>query len=620
MNLISRRLFCIICFLTVSNHSNCNIDDKINKIFTHFLYETNIYCREIRSLIHCQEFYNSENNQSRNNLLQSFCFLAEYQPDSILHYLNKAGQIDDPRLLGLKNIGEARLLSYQGEYLKAIRLFSEALEHLDQDKDQSLIALAYLGIGVTHYRNFTFDKAKDHLTLSLSQFEINNDTVGTIESVDWLAHSFSRLGHYDKADSLWQKFHYLSEYVENDLLQFYNFSNKAFSFNNEAKYDSALVYLHRADQLINSTSDTVAILESLLYLIECQQNLHHHEDVRKIFRQYQFLPDKYKSIQYTFRVYKAAAKSAAIEKNYSDAYTLFTVYDSLYHTYWQNSTKQQIIQYETQYETERKNTQIAEQALKIQKYISQRNLAYFLITSIILLTGFVVYNTRRSNKLTQVKLENIQNQKRIKASNYIIQGQQEERRRIAQDLHDGIGGLLATAKFQLQKIYFSEDDNMYKENNQTVETIIKTAHQELRKIAHNLMPSALMELGLEDAIEDYLAKIQSDNLEVSLNLSGCFKTLSDNDQINIFRIIQEICNNTKKHSMATKLKLEISELKSYIRLKIWDNGIGFNFAQSLSNDGLGLKSIMSRVDYLKGSIKVDSHERGSHYLIKIPLD
>ncbi|MBE9583368.1 sensor histidine kinase [Mucilaginibacter sp. JRF] len=197
--------------------------------------------------------------------------------------------------------------------------------------------------------------------------------------------------------------------------------------------------------------------------------------------------------------------------------------------------------------------------------------------------------------------------------------QELERKRIANDLHDSLGPLLSSVKLYMQSL---EDIG---EDNEALLDIANTHIDEtingLRQISYNLSPESLSRNGLVKATSEYLSRINSDRLlEIDFN-SDDDGMLPKDIEIHLFRIIQEIVNNTMKHARATKLKLIIASTVNQVTLRSTDNGIGFD-AQNVEKNkrGLGLSSIKSRCEILNAQLSVNSAvDQGCSYVIKVPF-
>ncbi|MDH3648229.1 MAG: sensor histidine kinase, partial [Saprospiraceae bacterium] len=296
---------------------------------------------------------------------------------------------------------------------------------------------------------------------------------------------------------------------------------------------------------------------------------------------------------------------------------LMRIKDSLL---YQNINRQ-VDDLQIKYETAQKDSEIATQQLQITQRTSQRNLFMLGAGTLLLLTWFLYYRNRKNKILSTAKIENLEKQQKLMAMDYMVQGQEEERKRIAQDLHDGLGGLLASARIQMQKIQ-GEIKNFANINlfNQA-EKLIYNAHIEVRRIAHDMMPGALIDLGLMDAIEDLAAKTRKEHsIIVNLSKPSADLHLTEPQSVNLYRIIQEILTNTIKHADASRISISIAVDGDLMKLTISDDGKGFNYVKAFKKEGLGLPSIVSRVKYLEGEVHVETSEgKGTVYQVEVPL-
>jgi signal transduction histidine kinase len=208
--------------------------------------------------------------------------------------------------------------------------------------------------------------------------------------------------------------------------------------------------------------------------------------------------------------------------------------------------------------------------------------------------------------------------------NAIVTAQDQERKRIAQDIHDTVGSLLSAAKLKFSsldeaEILISEDtQHKFKQ----AEALLDEAATELRNISHNMMPASLSKLGLVAAINNLLEKI-SDNSSIRFNLNAYQfeERLDETTEISIYQILLELINNIVKHSGADKATIQMNKYTSYINLIVEDNGKGFAYDLAKKEKiGIGLTNIISRVRILKGTIDIDSVlEKGTTVIIDIPL-
>ena len=240
------------------------------------------------------------------------------------------------------------------------------------------------------------------------------------------------------------------------------------------------------------------------------------------------------------------------------------------------------------------------------------NLFSLLIEYASIALANAIYN-ENLNRLNQ-ELQ-VQEQKKMEA---VIESQEKERKRIAEELHDSVGQMLALVKLNLSGME-SIDVLQNPKNNQLIQ---KTSHlldesiDEIRTISHNLMPPDLKSKSLTEFAENLLKKY---GIEYQFQTYGLADNLSEAIKFTLYRIIQEIVHNIIKHASANKIDLSITRTDDGINLMVEDDGIGFN--TSLVNSGLGLKNIHSRVKLLNGYFDVDSSlNRGTIYNVTIPLN
>jgi signal transduction histidine kinase len=195
---------------------------------------------------------------------------------------------------------------------------------------------------------------------------------------------------------------------------------------------------------------------------------------------------------------------------------------------------------------------------------------------------------------------------------------ENERRRVASDLHDDLGPLLSAIKFKLSSIDIAdgEDEKQMEESVAYLDDIIIR----LREISHDLMPTSLLHKGIVIAMAEFINKITPlSTLEIQFTHQD-IPILDTAVAINLYRIMQEIVHNTLKHAHASVLNIELNMEGESLMLMTTDNGKGFDYTNvSLEHAGLGLRTIMSRTDIMNGKLYVNSQpNKGTSYTIQIP--
>lgn len=219
------------------------------------------------------------------------------------------------------------------------------------------------------------------------------------------------------------------------------------------------------------------------------------------------------------------------------------------------------------------------------------------------------------------RIADLEQKNKLLALNSMIEGQESERLRIAQDLHDGLGGLLTTVKAHFnaieREIANIKEMNIYAKTNQ----LIDEACVEVRRIAHDMVPYSLKMNGLEGVLSDIRQTVLGKGIQCDVDIHNVKEeVLGEQKVVMIYRIIQEVVTNALKHSGASHMLIQLVGHENGLNVMIEDNGKGFDVNQLLQGKGLGLKSIESRVKYLEGTLNIDSTpNQGTTINIEIPL-
>jgi len=283
-------------------------------------------------------------------------------------------------------------------------------------------------------------------------------------------------------------------------------------------------------------------------------------------------------------------------------------YNKLHHTNLDTLEKranvEKINDLSIKYKTAQKNEKIAEQKMALAKKDIQKNNLIAGLLFLGLIPVFLFFRFRSRQKIATQEIELLKKEQKLLSIDYIIQGQEEERKRIAQDLHDGLGGILSTAKLQMKNIQ-GEIQKLESLNLVTqAEDLIDNAYKEVRRISHDMMPGALVSLGLYAAIEDLAEQVsRKESLIIKTQWYTPDDDVQQKHQSIIYRIVQEAITNTVKYAQAENMLIQMSKTENNFNLTIEDDGAGFDL-NTIKSDGLGIKGIKSRVDYLNGEVVI----------------
>ena len=307
---------------------------------------------------------------------------------------------------------------------------------------------------------------------------------------------------------------------------------------------------------------------------------------------------------------------------YKEAYEYLWLYKELNDSVLNLASKKYATELEKKYESEKKDKQIKLQQAQL---LRRKTLIYVALgaAAALLIVSLLTYrNYRQRQKIQQQRISELEKTRQLTATEAILKGEEQERSRLAKDLHDGLGGMMSGIKYSL--LTMKKNQIMTPENQQAFERsidLLDSSINELRRVAHNMMPEALVKFGLDTALGDFCNDVnQTGALQVSYQSIGIKDLhLDQTTSITIYRIVQELINNTMKHAAARSAIVQVSKTGTAITITVEDDGRGFNTAILEGVKGMGWSNIQSRVGYLNGKLDVQS-EAGKGTSVHIELN
>ena len=323
----------------------------------------------------------------------------------------------------------------------------------------------------------------------------------------------------------------------------------------------------------------------------------------------QFFIEKQYSMETLSRIYFAL-------HDMETGYKYLRAADALADSILSDQIRKNTLELEAKYQSEQKELHIEklESDKQIQQLtISRKNtLNYILIGSaaallIISLLGYRNYTHKQH--IQEQRISELETEKKLTATEAILKGEEQERTRLSKDLHDGLGGMLSGIKYSLNTM--KGNLIMTPDNAQAFERsmdMLDSSIQEMRRVAHNMMPEALVKFGLDTALKDFCNDIsKSGALNVSYQSIGVENLqLAQTTAISIYRIVQELVNNTLKHAAANNVVVQLSHTDGVFTVTVEDDGRGFDTALLNISKGIGWDNIKNRVEFLKGKLDVSS--------------
>ncbi|APY09146.1 hypothetical protein BWZ20_12905 [Winogradskyella sp. J14-2] len=371
-----------------------------------------------------------------------------------------------------------------------------------------------------------------------------------------------------------KKFQYPDNYYSTYL-------NLGSVYHNKKNFQAALLYLHKADS------------------IKFKENVLSGRSILK-----ESLADTY---------YKLG--------DYKNAYHAQKEYFNLTDSINRRALAEGIAKYENQ---ELKIKNLESEAKRIQN----RNLLFGSL-GVLLFSGITFLLVQKNTKRKQIlaeqakeiesqKLATVLKEQELTAVDAMIEGQEKERQRIANDLHDDLGGLMATVKLHFNALKDKDSPELFEKTN----TLIEEAYQKVRSVAHAKNSGVIAKQGLLKAVENMAEKISASNkIQIDVIDYGLDNRLENSLELTLFRIIQELITNVIKHAEASEATIHLTNHDDAINIMVEDNGKGFNPNQvTKTNKGMGINSIDKRVEHLDGKMTIESEkDKGTTIIIDIPL-
>jgi len=487
--------------------------------------------------------------------------LAEEHLVNALHIFEEVGDFTNQ---GTVYLLMCSLCTENNAYEESEKFLKKAIEIFEKDKNDFLTFMAY-----TTYIHFYIEQG---------------DTLTTIKRID-------------KLSEFAQTYKDIPVYSQGLLNQY-----KTFKFSAQKNEDSASYYLQAAKEIAERTADPDLdmrnFFQEILFSKAFDKPL---EDVKQAEIYYQQLAeDEDENRQFMAQIADVLFRFYQKKGQYDKAnpYAVFLIEDAQKQA--ETRTKGTLFELERKFETERKEKTILLQ----EKKLSEKNKIILLLaaaTVFIVLISFIVFVWNKNRSIIKEKkiTENFASQ--------LLQKTENERKRIASDLHDSVSNELVNLRHII-----ANNDNQLKSK---IDFIL----EEVRNISRNISPTLFDKIGLKLSVEQLIDRIQNQhNFFISSEIK--YKGGLDNDkELQLYRIIQEAITNILKHANAVAGKVSINESDKTVNVEIRDNGKGFDVSKMFEKGNcFGLLNITERVKYLDGTVNFQSDSSGTTIKITIP--
>ena len=567
--------------------------------------------------------------------LKSICETSQGDYSNMKYFALKclvlSQELNDSVGIGLVYSELGMIASTQGKYDSAVIWYMKALKIFEKENIEKLIGNTYINLAKVYLYIKDYDLAEKYLVRALNikdklwrrtYIPIVYDNLGNIYSEK--EEYVKAIMYYDKGIENALKSNYRTEYAH--LL-----INRSAVFRDQGKYMLATDDVTKAllvsreighKQIEYDAFSNLAALyaeqslyrKAILYYDSSLFSLKDRNAPRSylitygnLFPIYETLGDYKNAFHYQSKYYQLNDSLFSVEK-------METIND-LELKYQKKENEAKILGLEN--ENLKKDISIREKTTQ-RNIISYTALGIFLF--LILLFAFYRQHINKNRIIAEQQIKQLEEEKKLLAARSLVEGQEEERKRIAKDLHDGIGVLLSTAKMQ-----FTALKSKIPENKDLVDKagkLLEQASVDVRRISHNMMPGLLTKYGLNEALGDLFEQLdETPGLSAKVDANEDTKRLAENQEIMLYRIIQELVNNTLKHAKAKNISLNLNFAGDTLNLHYADDGVGFEMNKQPESVSIGLKGIESRVCFLGGEVNMESDMgQGFHCYIKVPVN
>ncbi len=523
----------------------------------------------------------------------------------------------------LNNLGG--IYDQKGDYPKATELYKQAYTIYKSKGDREKIALINLNLGIVLKAQKEYKKVLNYYREAHQIYKSLNKTFETGASEANLGSVFLKLNQYDScifySKLAEQKFTELK--IDKFLPVVQANIGVAYGKKNDLKLSNQ--YLQTAAKAHQAFNNKKELSFTLLHLSKNAQPKNHAlalqyaQQALKSAKECASLPEMMEARKQLATLYQIKGKSELALQN-------FKVYSQLKDSLFTIEKNKELNQFNVAFETEKKERKITElnQQSTIQELkIKEKNILLYSALVLIAFSIFSAYLSINKRKIkAQIKLkEEMAKQQELRVME-VFNAEERERRRIAEDLHDGVGQTLSAALINLNGFISKTDikDGQHSLLAERSVTLLTESYDEMRSISHQMIPNALLKSGLSSAVREFISKINQQELKVTLAVNGLQEKLDDNTETVIYRVIQEATNNVIKYAKATKLSIQINRDEDGISVSIEDNGVGFDAKKLKDIQGIGLKNMYNRITSLNGSLEIDSQpQKGSLINFYLPV-
>ncbi|WP_291113615.1 tetratricopeptide repeat-containing sensor histidine kinase [Flavobacterium sp. UBA6135] len=519
------------------------------------------------------------------------------------------------------SIKKSNIFTKLNENDKAIQIIYDAIIHIEKNKATIPISDLYIELGKKYsiVRDTTMSLKSYHKGMKLAR-EIN-DTIP-------LKNAYQNLFRLHVHNNLDSSYYYMKKKFALDKIHQSN-AGLASSYNNHFVYYSKKNEYEKAKKYLDSCYSTSLKSNSIEMKISALSNLGyyymvHKEDFKHGASYYHETLDKFENEMTDNElvdVYLNLSYAYENLKDYQQANVYMSIAYELKDKVINTNINDAIKKVETRYQIEKIENEFDQISKNMQEKQLRNKKIIIVFASLFAFSCVLFYFFYQNLQLKQRnKIREIDSEIQENIINASIDGQELERKKLADTLHDNISALLSSAGLHLSA-YIANKEGEPAEEIRKARSLLKDAHDRVRDLSHELVPPVLAKLGIVYALQDLCEKNSNSAIQFHLITQlSTQKKYNTDFEIKIYFIVTELLNNTIKHSKASEVNLTLDENNNQLHVNVKDNGRGFDTTKSSGTDGYGLTQIKARIKGLNGKIQITSkNNEGTTVDIKVPI-
>lgn len=557
----------------------------------------------------------SQQYSSQQKLENAIKLLSYYKTEEaekeLKQLVNQKVKNSQPKIYIRAELNLGRIYGDKGDNVLALQHYQKALKTAESTNDKQSVPHIYKNIGVLYVSWKKFDKAKEFY----DKAEKIASEIGDQELVADCQNNkgiiYEQQENYPKALDFYKNA--LDIYTVKNIPEKTSMalSNIAIVYKFQKNYQESINYNFKAISISEQLNDKWSMAATYNNIGNLYGEMGDYKKAILFCEKALSLAKEIDAKEIIESTYDSMAEAAAKAGDYKNAFNYHKLFSVTRNDFMNTENTKQLSELNIKYESEKKQNLIHQQEFELK----QKN--YWLIFSGILLITlliaiYFIYQNFQNQQEKRFQKE-IFHQQELAAKS-LFDGEQNERIRIARDLHDSVGQMLSLTKMNLSSLPKTSES-------QNLQNLVDKTIEEVRNISHNLIPEEL-NFGIIPALENLAEKINaSEKTKMEINIPKEIRQLKfqKQNELSIYRIVQEVVGNMIKHAEANLISISISKLQNSLVINIKDNGKGLEKNAIENSKGIGWKNINARIRLLDGKIKIESEKLiGTQIEITLP--